>query len=156
MLNWAQSPIPPSCLLIDSRSAGVVHCQNGELDSGMLAEGRRGELRGRKSQKGKGGEREGRAGARERSDEPARLIYGSRSVPKHTCDTNAQGRDRCRSECWVAACHAPILQFTSTLQRNKQSEKKSARQILRWVRGHGSVSLQEFVDLVLDGLDNQS
>lgn len=138
MLNWAQAPIPPSCPLIDSRSAGVVHCQNGELDSGVLAEGRWGERRGKESQKGRGEER-GQSGARERSEEPARLIYGSRSVPKHTCDTNAQGRDRCRSECWVAACHAPILQFTSTLQRNKQSERKSALQIVRWVKRRFSV-----------------
>lgn len=73
MLNWAQSQIPPSCLLIDSRSAGVVHCQNRELDSGMLAEGRWGELRGKESQKGRGeggGER-GQSGARERGEEPA-------------------------------------------------------------------------------------
>lgn len=57
---------------------------------------------------------------------------------------------------WVAACHAPVLQFTSTLQRYKQSQRKSALQIVRWVKGHGSVSLWEVVDLVLDGPDNQS
>lgn len=44
-----------------------------------------------------GGEREGERA--ERGEEPAQLIYGSRSVPEHTCDTNAQGQDRCRSEC---------------------------------------------------------
>lgn len=38
----------------------------------------------------------GHGGTRERGEE---LIYKSRSEPKHTCDTNAQGRDRCRSEC---------------------------------------------------------
>lgn len=112
--------IPPSCPLIDSRSAGVVHCQNGELDSGMLAEARWERLRG-KERKGKGRETErGQSGARERREALAQWIYGSRSVPKHTCDTNAQGRDRCRIECWVAACHAPILQFTPSSRESKR------------------------------------
>lgn len=76
-----------------------MHCQNGELDSGMLAEGemRRAARYGELKRGGGGGG--GQSGARERSEEPAQLIYGSRSVPRHTCDTNAQGRDRCRSEC---------------------------------------------------------
>lgn len=33
----SNSSPPPPCPLIDSRSAGAVHCQNGELDSGTLA-----------------------------------------------------------------------------------------------------------------------
>lgn len=56
----------------------------------------------------------------------------------------------------MAACHAPILQFTFSLQRNTESERKSALQIVRRVKGHGSESPPEFVGLVLDGLDNQT
>lgn len=49
----------------------------------------------------------------------------------------------------MAACHAPILQFTSS-----QSGRKSAPQIE--FKGHGLASLQESVGPLLDGLDNQS
>lgn len=59
------------------------------------------ELRGKKSQKRVGGgrvrkETEGREGIGERGADE--LIYVTGSKPKRTCDTNAQGRDRCRKE----------------------------------------------------------
>lgn len=90
--------------------------------------------RGKESQKGRGSKR-GQSRPRERKEKQAQLIYGSRSAPKHTCDTNAQGQDRCRSECWVATCHAPILQFTS--RETNRGEIKFALQIVRWVNGDG-------------------
>lgn len=59
------------------------------------------ELRGKKSQKKVGGggarkETEGIEGVGERGAEE--LIYVTGLKPKRTCDTNAQGRDRCRKE----------------------------------------------------------
>lgn len=141
MLKWAQFWFLPTAGLIDSRSADAVHSQNGEQDPSMLAERRWGEVRVKTGGEGREGRERVAAG----------LIYGSRSVPKHTCDTNAQGQDRCRSECWVAARHAHVLQFTSTLHRNKQ--RKSARQITRWVQADTSLFLREFADPVPRGLE---
>ncbi len=60
---------------------------------------RRAERYGESEGKGMGSEERTEQGGEGAKRGAALLIYGSRSVLKPTCDSNAQGRDRCRSEC---------------------------------------------------------